>query len=79
MRASVETDEGLWGIVETGGLTSEPLGTRPVVIVPVHGNGHEAGKGHEAANGEDEDEAAGQCRRAGGTGRGADARPLERP
>ena len=53
VRASVETDEGLWGIVETGGLTSEPLGTRPVVIVPVHSNGLQAGRGHEPSNGKE--------------------------
>jgi hypothetical protein len=51
VRTSVETDEGLWGIVETGGLASEPLGTRPVVIVPVHGNGHQAGWTTQSTNG----------------------------
>ena len=50
VRASVEADEGLWGIVETGGLTAEHLGTRPVIIVPVHGNGQLAGNGQHAGD-----------------------------
>jgi hypothetical protein len=51
VRASVETGEGLWGVVETGGLTSEEIGTRPVVIVPVHGNGQGAGNGQRPTRG----------------------------
>ena len=61
VRASVEADEGLWGIVETGGLTSEHLGTRPVIIVPVHGNGQN-GKGQDG-NGQNEVGGAGSGRR----------------
>jgi FlaA1/EpsC-like NDP-sugar epimerase len=39
VRASVESHEGLWGAMESGALGAEPLGTRPVVIVPIHANG----------------------------------------
>ena len=69
VRSAVEHDEGLWGIVETGGLTSEPLGTRPVIIVPVHGNGHSAGNGHAAGNGHD-------LEWIPGSGQGVVSRPL---
>jgi FlaA1/EpsC-like NDP-sugar epimerase len=34
VRIAVESDPGLWGILETGALTSEPLGTRPAIIPP---------------------------------------------
>ena len=61
VRASVEAGEGLWGIVETGGLTREHLGTRPVIIVPVHGNGQN-GNGQDG-NGQDKVGGAGSVRR----------------
>ena len=73
VRASVETDEGLWGIVETGGLTSEPLGTRPVVIVPVHVNGHQVGKGQEPTNGKEPGRSRAKAQDAG---RGVVALPV---
>jgi FlaA1/EpsC-like NDP-sugar epimerase len=52
VRASVETHEGLWGVVASGGLEAETLGTRPVVIVPIHANGQRAADlGAEEAEG----------------------------
>jgi hypothetical protein len=63
LHANVESDEGLWGVVETGGLASEKLGTRPVVIVPVHADAQGAGSGHQAG-------ASGLAAEEAGAGRG---------
>jgi FlaA1/EpsC-like NDP-sugar epimerase len=42
VRASARSKDGLWGVVESGGLEPETIGTRPVVIVPIHPNGQRA-------------------------------------
>ena len=63
VRASMRLDDGLWGSFETGELTSEKLGTRPVVVVPVHGDGQAVGLGRQRAGLAAEKVSAGAGRR----------------
>jgi FlaA1/EpsC-like NDP-sugar epimerase len=52
-RTSLDRDGGLWGMIEGGEVVEHEVGTRPVIILPVHGNGQhvEVGNGNGNGNG----------------------------
>jgi FlaA1/EpsC-like NDP-sugar epimerase len=50
-RTSLHPEGGLWGMVEGGDVVEHEAGTRPVIILPVHGNGQHVGIGSGNGNG----------------------------